>query len=235
MQKDRRFDFAAKYLLLIVSVFTISTAAMAESVQGKFYNKKRYIGKYLVDESSNADGVLVNPVIIKLKIEKEEGLLQYAYVADAPPSIKASDMGFLSIVVNSGGMEGAVTYNYVIPNHGVLTSIGTVKTNLHLGKIESIDVLSNKNLSVDEVNFFVRQIVEFNPSALSAPLNAYSAATLLLLGRGKFLTPEDDLRLSALCGNKEISDDPVLLRAIMRVIGCSAQADGSIPAPNKSG
>ncbi|MGF6939831.1 hypothetical protein OKW41_008993 [Paraburkholderia sp. UCT70] len=114
----------------------------------------------------------------------------------------------------------------------MLTSIGTVQTNLHLGKIESIDARSNQNYSRDEVNFFVRQIAAFNSSALSEPSNAYSAP-MLLLGQGKFLTPEAELRSSALCGNKEISDDPVLLQAMKRVIGCDAQTYGSIQAPNE--
>ncbi|MBC8738395.1 hypothetical protein F6X40_16595 [Paraburkholderia sp. UCT31] len=233
MLKNRQFDFAIRSLLLIALIFVASTVARAESVHGRFFNGQTYIGEYLIAESSDADGMRVSPVAIKLKVEKEKNLLQYTYVANDLPSVKASGMGFLSIVVNSGGMEGSVTYNYVIPGHGVLTSIGTVQTHLHLGKIESIDARSNKNFSIDEVNFFVRQIGAFNPSALSEPSNAYSAAMLLLLGQGKFLTPEDELRLSALCGNKEISDDPVLLQAMKRVIGCDAQAYGSIQAPNE--
>lgn len=81
-----------------------------------------------------------------------------------------------------------------------------------------IDTLRLSDKARGEVNEFVKQIVRFNPLALSEPLNAYSAATLLLLGEGRFLTPEDDFRLSALFGNKEISSDPVLLRAIKIVI-----------------
>jgi hypothetical protein len=199
-------------------MFVASNAARAESLHGKFPNGQAYSGEYSIAESSNADGMRVNPVTVKLKVDGEKDILLHTYVADDLPSVKASDMGFLSIVVNSGGMEGSVTYNYVILNQGALVSIGIVQTTLHLGKIESIDVQRDKNLTKDEINEFVKQIVRFNPPALSEPLNAYPAATLLLLGQGRFLTPEDDFRLSALYGNNEISADPVLLRAIKSAI-----------------
>ncbi|MGF6531919.1 hypothetical protein P3T20_002709 [Paraburkholderia sp. GAS206C] len=215
MQRNKKFGFVRIFLLpLVVLTFTTSNAAKAESLHGKFLNGKTYRGEYSIAESSNEDGIRVDPVTVKLKVNGEKGLLLYTYIADDLPSIKASDMGFLSIVVKSGGMEGSVTYNYVILNHGALVSIGIVQTTLHLGKVESIDVQPNKKLTRDEINEFVRQIVRFNPPALSEPLNAYSAATLLLLGQGRFLTPEDDSRLSALYGNREISSDKVLLRAI---------------------
>ncbi|MDR6482004.1 hypothetical protein [Paraburkholderia terricola] len=218
MQRNRKFDSVTRFLHpLVVWMVVASNAARAESLHGKFANGQAYSGEYAIAESSNADGMRVNPVTIKLKVDGEKSLLQYAYVTDDLPSVKASDMGFLSIVVNSGGMEGSVTYNYVTLNHGALVSIGIVQTTLHLGKIERIDVQPNKNLTKDENNEFVRQIVRFDPPALSKPLNAYSAATLLLLSQGRFLTLEDDFRLSALYGNKEISADPVLLHAIKSI------------------
>lgn len=58
-----------------------------------------------------------------------------------------------------------------------------------------IDTLRLSDKARGEVNEFVKQIVRFNPLALSEPLNAYSAATLLLLGEGRFLTPEDDFQV----------------------------------------
>jgi hypothetical protein len=171
----------------------------------------------------------VNPVNVRLAVDKEKSLLLYTYVAEDLPTIRANDMGFLSIITNSGGMEGSVTYNYVIPNHGALISIGIVQTTLHLGKIENIDVQPNKNLAKNEINDLVRKIVKFNPLALSEPSNAYSAAMLLFLGQGDFLTPEDDFTLSPLYRNNEISDDPVLLRTLKRVIGPDAQDGGNAP------
>jgi hypothetical protein len=224
MPRNRKFDLVMRFLFsLAVLMFIASNAAKAESLNGKFFNGQAYSGEYSIAESSNADGMRTNPVTVKLNVDREKDLLVYVYDADDLPSVKASDMGFLSIVVNSGGMEGSITYNYVVLNHGALVSIGIVQTILHLGKVESIDVKPNKNLAKDEINEFVRQIMRFNPSALFEPLNAYYAATLLLLGQGRFLTPEDDFRLSALYRNKEISADPVLLRAIKRVITSAAQ------------
>jgi hypothetical protein len=233
MRRNRQFDFTVKFISLVALIFATFNSARAETVQGKFFNGVTYIGEHSFTESRNADGMRVNTVTIKLKIENEENPLRYTYVADDLPTVKANDMGFLSIIVNSGGMEGSVTYNYVVPDHGALISIGTVQTTLHLGKIESIDVQPNKNIPEDMVDFLAKQIVTSNPSALSDPSNSYSAATLLLLGRGKYLALADKSNLSALIGSKEISDDPVLLRAIKSVIGDDARADGSIQAPTK--
>ncbi|WP_322014991.1 hypothetical protein [Paraburkholderia sp. J12] len=219
MPKKQKFDLVMKFLLaLAIGVFVVSNAARAESVNGKFFTGQEYSGEYSISESSNSDGMRVNPVTIRLTINGEKNPLLYTYVADDLPTIRANDMGFLSIITNSGGMEGSVTYDYVIIINGILVSIGTVQTTLHLGKIENIDAQPNKNLTRTKINYLIRQIVKFNPPALSESLNPYSAATLLLLGQGKFLTPEDDLILSVVYRNKEIIDDPVLLQALKKVI-----------------
>lgn len=152
MQRNQNFERAIKILSLVAFIFSISNSAKAESVHGKFFNGTTYSGEYLVTEGWSSDGMRVNPVTIKLKIAGEKAQLRYTHVADDLPSVKSSDMGFLSIIVKSGGMEGRVTYNYVIPVHGALTSIGAVQTDLHLGKIESIDVQPNQNISKDAIN-----------------------------------------------------------------------------------
>ncbi|CAB3796243.1 hypothetical protein LMG28688_04266 [Paraburkholderia caffeinitolerans] len=225
MKRNRKFDSGIRFLFsLVFWIFVASGAARAESVHGKFFNGQTYEGDYSVTEGSNSDGMRVNPLTIKLRVDGGKSPLIYTYVADDLPSVKASDMGFLSVVVNSGGMEGSVTYNYVIPDRGALVSIGIVQTTLHLGKVESIDVQPNSRLTKKEVNEFIEGIVRFNLPALSAPLNAYSISILLLLGRGDFLTPEDNSRLSAIYMSKEISNDPVLLRAIEKIIGPGIQS-----------
>ena len=234
MQRNHKFDFAIKNLFLLAFwLIFVPGAARAESVHGKFFNGQAYSGEYLVAEATNSDGMRVHPVTVRLKVDGEKFPLTYSYIADDIPSVKSNDAGFLLIVVNSGGMEGSVTYNYVVPIRGKLASIGTVQTTLHLGKIESIDVQSNKGLEKKEINKLVEGIVRFNPSALSDPLNAYPTAILLLLGQGKFLTLADDSRLSKRYANKEISDDPVLLKAIKTVIGQDVQENGEAQASNR--
>lgn len=233
MLKNPKFDSFRKSIFSITICILVTSNVAAATIQGKFFNEQAYSGEYSVSEVNNPNGLRVNPVAVKLAVDREKNIVSYTYIAEDIPSVKASDMGFLSIVVNSGGMEGSVTYNYVVPNHGALLSIGTVRTTLHLGKIESIDVQQNKNLTKNEINDFVRKIVRFNPLALSQPFNAYPAATLLLLGQGKFLTSEDDSTLSALLGNTEISDDPVLLRAIKNVIYHDAYVNKKTQTSNK--
>ncbi|MCU9955964.1 hypothetical protein OEJ37_21615 [Burkholderia sp. BKH01] len=233
MQRNRKFDFAIKNLFLLAFwLIFLPDVARAESVHGKFFNGQAYSGEYLVAEATNSDGMRVHPVTVRLKVDGEKFPLPYSYIADDIPSVKSNDAGFLLIVVSSGGMEGSVTYNYVVPIRGKLASIGTVQTTLHLGKIESIDVQSNKGLEKKEINELVEGIVRYNPSALTDPLNAYPTAILLLLGQGKFLTPDDDSRLSKLYVNKEISDDPVLLKAIKTVIGKDVKENGEAQASN---
>ncbi|WP_322106532.1 hypothetical protein [Paraburkholderia sp. J41] len=230
MQKNQLFDLARALLLLLTfATLVASNSARAESVNGRFFTGQVYSGEFSFSESSNADGMRVNPVSVRLTIDGQKNLLFYTYVADDLPTIRASDMGFLSIITNSGGMEGSVTYNYVIPNRDSLVSVGTVQTTLHLGKIEKIDVQPNKDLEKDEINGFIERIARFNVSALSEPVNAYPAAMLLLLGQGKYLTPKDDVNLSILYKNKEIVDDPILLRTLKRVICSDTQIAENTP------
>ncbi|WP_321913783.1 hypothetical protein [Paraburkholderia sp. J11-2] len=208
-----------KFLLpLAIGIFIASNATWAEPMSGIFFTGQKYSGEYSISESSNSDGMRVSAVTVRLAINGENNLLWYTYVSDDLPTVNASDMGFLSIITNSGGMEGSVTYNYVIPINGILFSIGTVRTTLHLGKIENIDVQPNKDLTRNKINHLIKQIVKFNPPALSESLNSYSAVTLLFLGQGKFLTSEEDFILSSLCKNKEIIDDSVLLQKLKKVI-----------------
>lgn len=227
MQRSRNFYFMVEMpFWFVVWLIFSQGAACAESVRGKFFNGQMYGGKYLVEDVNHPDGNRIKSVVVKLTLGEEKSPRLYYYIADSPPSVRAGNMGFLSIVVNSGGMEGEVTYNYVIPFRGKLISIGTVRTTRHLGKVESIYVRPNERLSRGEINRFIRGIVKFNPPALTDPKNAYSIATLILLGQGRFLTPSDCDRLSKLYANKEISDDPVLLCAIRRVIGTDPKRQG---------
>lgn len=219
MRRNLKFDSAKEFLLLLaISTFAIYHSAKAESIHGVFFNNQTYKGEYTISESRNADGMRVNPVTVTLKINGENNLPPYTYIADDLPAIKASSMGFLSIIANSGGMEGSITYNYIVPNHGALVSIGIIQTTLHLGKIENIDIQPNKNLTKTEINEFIKKISRFNPPALSDPLNTYPVAALLLLGQGNYLTPADKFRLSIIYHNKEISSEPVLLNATRKAI-----------------
>lgn len=220
-------------ILFLAGTFAKQSGAHAESVHGVFASGQSYSGEYSISENVNPDGVKIFPLTIKLKIDSEENSLLYTYATDDIPSVEASGMGYLSIIVNSGGMEGSVTYNYVIIDHGILISIGIVRTTLHRGKVDSIDVQPNGDLQNDERNKYVRQILRFNPSRLREPSNAYSAATLLLLGKGKFMTQEDGVRVSVLCGSKEVSDDPILLEAIQKVIKSGKQEARNLGTSNE--
>ncbi|MEK2601957.1 hypothetical protein [Burkholderia arboris] len=234
MQRNRKFDFAMRIIFSVAIWLILSQdVANAKAIRGKFFNGQMYSGEYSVTEGVNSDGVRTNPITVKMTVGTEKNQLLYSYVADDPPSVKASDSGFLLIVVNSGGMEGSVTYNYVIPFRGKLVSIGTVQTTLHLGKIENIDAQPNKKLSKDEINSIIRSIVKFNPPTLIAPLNAYPTSTLILLGQDNYLMSPNYSELSKLYANKEISDDPVLLRAIKKVIGDGVQNDKTDNTQNK--
>ncbi|WP_322032672.1 hypothetical protein [Paraburkholderia sp. J76] len=217
-------------LLLTFGMLVASNSALAESVNGRFFTGQGYSGDTPSWKAPIQTECGSTTWAVRLAIGAEKNLLLYTYVADDIPTIRASEMGFLSIITNSGGMEGSVTYNYVIPNHDSLISIGTIQTTLHLGKTENIDVQRNKDLGINEINGFIERIAKFNPSALSDPLNAYPAAMLLLLGQGRYLTPKDDLDLSALYKNKEIVDDPVLLRTLKRVIDPDTQGAENISA-----
>ncbi|SAK73746.1 hypothetical protein AWB75_04056 [Caballeronia catudaia] len=218
MKKSKIIRFVFNLLVCYISASCLlSSLARAEWIRGKFLNGQTYSGEYSITETTNEDGMHASPLSLHLKLERSGSSLSYAYSADDPPSVKANDMGFLSIITNSRGMEGSVVYDYLIPADGGLITIGTVKTLLHRGKIEDIDVRPNNALTLNQVNDFVRRIIKFNSVAWVKSSNAYTGATLLLLGSGKFLSAEDSRLLSPLLENKEIVDEPVLRKALGRV------------------
>jgi hypothetical protein len=214
-------------IFLVFFSITAFASARVEALHGRFSNGLAYSGEYSTTEARNADGMRVNPLTIKVKIDGETDPRLYKYIAEGIPTVQAGSMGVLVIIVSSGGMEGSVTYNYVIPNHGQLVSLGTVQTSLHLGKVENIDVQPNKQLARSKINESIVRIFRFNAAASSDPINAYSAAIMLLLGKGRFLTSEDHKNLSTLYANKEIQDDTVLLRAIEDIQSANSHLDTS--------
>lgn len=198
-------------LLLIGAGFALS--ASAESLHGKFATNQAYTAEYSVSEGENSDGMRIERVTVTVHIEGNRAPLTYEYDADDYPSVEANLLGFLSIIVNSGGMEGHVTYNYLLPHEGALVSVGTVQTSLHLGKVQSIDVAKSTRMSSDDVSRMVSSVVDFGARAFPRTRDPYASAAFLFLGL-KCRGGKDYSFLKALLTQKEIADDPVFYRKL---------------------
>jgi hypothetical protein len=145
-------------------------------------------------------------------------LTPYTYIVDDFPKIEASDIGLILIVVKSGGMEGTVTYNYIVPYKESLASLGVIQTSLHLGKVESISIQINKIMGNEMTNQWITNAIQFNPSSLENHQNAYENSSLLLLNSGKFSPTINNENLHLLINSKEISDDLVFQKALKEFI-----------------
>jgi hypothetical protein len=209
-----------KLLLLIGMGFALS--ANAESLRGKFATNQTYSAEFSVDDGENSDGMRIEHVTITVYLEGSHVPLTYQYDADDYPSVQASPLGFLSIVTNSGGMEGSVTYDYVLPFKGTLVSVGTVQTSLHLGKVQSIDIAKNPKMSSEDVSAMVSRVVDFGARVLPSAHDPHASAAFLFLGttcrRGK-----DYTFLKALLAEKEIADDPVFYQKVRSSICLRSQ------------
>ena len=225
MQKNRQFNSLVKFLLAVITfIFILSTVAQAKSLKGILLDGQAYSGKYSFVEINNIEEGPGQFLTVELKIDGKKDRLQYTYLADDYPFVELSNMGFLSIIVNCRGMEGHITYNYILPIRGALVSIGSVQMDLHLGRVMGIDIQPNKNLTQDEINKYASEILKFDYQETINSSNAFSSAGLLLLGQGKFLTSIDKHKLTALYRGNDISDDPVLLHAIKKIIGFDSLA-----------
>lgn len=191
----------------------LAPSANAEPLHGKFATNQAYSAEYAVRDGENPDGMRIEHVTVTVHIEGSPAPLTYEYDADDYPSVKASPLGFLSIISNSGGMEGHVTYNYVLPYEGALLSVGTVQTSLHLDKVQSIDVAKSTKMSSDDVSRIVSSIVDFGARAFPGTDDPHASAAFLFLGlkcRGGKGYPF----LKMLLTEKEIADDPVFYRKL---------------------
>ena len=202
--------------LVVLLLFAVGRAD-AEPLRGTFANGSPFSGEYVVTTRRDEDGVLVHLVEIELNTMVDGGPLRYEHAEDDFPLIEVDPSGYILILVRSGGMEGRIGYSYVTVCEHSLVSIGVVQMQLHLGKVASIDVQPNQNLTDVQVNKLIRDGLKFNLSTLGNSRNAYRTAALLLLGRGNFLHGDELLNLTPLQNDKEISSDPVLLAKIEEI------------------
>jgi len=217
MSKNFKFKLVKIILFLSTCTFFLSKHANAEPLRGNFANGQQYRGGYAVSDVTNSDGMKAHLVTLKLQLDNIE-VAPYTYIADDFPNIKASSLGLLLISVKSGGMEGSVTFNYVAPYKNSLTSIGIVQMTLHLGKIESISVQRNKNMTTGIINRWVVDATQLDQSALENHPNIYEHAGLLLLGTGNFASAISNAKLDLSINSKDISDEPVLQKALKETI-----------------
>lgn len=191
----------------------LAFSASGESLRGRFATGQAYSAEYSLSSGKNADGMRTEHVTITASLDGNRVPLRYEYDADDYPPVRKSPLGLLTIVTNSGGMEGAVTYNYVLPFNGALISVGTVQTPLHLGKAQSIDVRKNEDLSSEDVSRIVSRVVDFGGRALVSARDPYISAAFLFFGlrcRGG----KDYSFLHTLLVEKEIADDPIFYRRL---------------------
>ncbi len=216
-------------LMSIALALFLSDAAEAAPLQGRLANGTNFSGQYVVIDGRDDDGLLTHIVRIEGSVANESKQLKYEYAADDFPSVALSSLGYILVLVHSGGMEGRISYNYVTVLGHELVSIGVVQMQLHLGKVESIDVQSNQNLNDVQINKLVRDGFKFNLSMLGDSRNAYQAAALLLLARGKFIQGNETLNLIPLVSDKEISSDAFLLAKIEGIMRINGMA-GEVPS-----
>lgn len=211
MQNQRSSAIRSAYVVICAFMLLLSGVAYARPLQGRFANGPGFSGEYTISDGRDEDGLPVHVVKIIVRAIGEKVPLQYEYAADDFPLVEVNPAGYILILVHSGGMEGQVDYNYVAPHAKQLVSIGIVRMQLHLGKVESIEVQPNKSLADAQVDDLIKDGLRFNSPDFFDSRNAYRAAAFLLLGRRDFLRVDDKANLKSLLNNKEISDDPVLL------------------------
>ena len=211
MLKMSTIKILCKLSLVTGVVFALS--ANAEPLHGKFTKNQAYSAEYSVSSGENSDGMRIERVTVTVHIEENRAPLTYEYDADDYPSVEASPLGFLSIIVNSGGMEGHVTYNYLLPYEGALVSVGTVQTSLHLGKVQSIDVAKSTKMSSADVSRIVSSVVDSGADVFPSTEDPYASAAFLFLGL-KCRGGKDYSSLKMLLTEKDIADDPVFYRKL---------------------
>lgn len=215
--------------LFIFGLMFFSFNSDAETIAGRFFDGQEYAGNYFIGNLRNSDGMVTHPITINLHMAEGGRSLNYVYDAEDYPLIEGGNIGFLSIIVKSGGMEGSTSYNYIVPSDGGLISIGEVKFSLNLGKVEAVDVARNKKLSEKSINYYVSSILKYNLDALLDKRNSYNVAAILYLGQGQYIDGGVRRKLAQLCRNSEIIGDRMLSRDIRSVVGvgdCASTNDG---------
>lgn len=198
------------------------TSALAAVVQGQFATGQNYTANYSVSNVKNSDGMTVERLLIKIKLNDGRPVIAYTYDADASPAVKASALGFLLITVNSGGMEGVATYNYLFPVEGKIRSIGVVNRQLHLGKTESVDVERSDTLDSKSVDTVVAKIIGYRSKEFVARENVYPGSALLLVANLNYQTIGSRKSFLDLLNDKEIQGDPIFYKKLVSVLKLGA-------------
>ena len=212
----------ALFLFVTLLIAFARTSALAAVVQGQFATGQYYTANYSISDVKNSDGMAVERLSIKIKLDGSGSVMAYTYDVDAPPVVKASTLGFLLIAVNSGGMEGVATYNYLFPVEGEIRSIGVVNRQLHLGKTESVDVERNDALDPEIVDAVVAKIIGYEPKEFVARENVYPGSTLLFVANLDYRKIGSRKSLSNLLNDKEIRGDPIFYKKLASVLDFGA-------------
>jgi hypothetical protein len=207
--------------MMLLNAFAC-TSALAAVVQGQFATGQNYTADYSISDVKNGDGMTVERLSIKIKLDDGGPVMTYTYDADAPPVVKASTLGFLLIAVNSGGMEGVASYNYLFPIKGEIRSIGVANRQLHLGKTESIDVERNDTLDSKSVNAVVAKIVGYKPKEFVVRENVYPGSTLLFVANLDYQAIGPRKSLLDLLNDKEVREDPIFYKKLASALDFGA-------------
>ncbi|MBS63982.1 hypothetical protein [Salinisphaera sp.] len=198
--------YAHFVFLTLCFAFNIAYGATFEGI---FSSGEKYRANYSIETKTRPNEPATKLLTVKVDLESGQEL-SYSYEASDFPAVHANPLGFISIVVNQGGMEGSRTYNYLFLSGSKLVSAGEVETLLHLGSVEDILIQKNEEISESAIREFMSSVANERSEEFSNPDHAYPNAMLIILGKSY----TEDLRFDAahsLLDNKEIKEDPVLL------------------------
>lgn len=184
--------------------------ANAQDVYGEFLGGQKYSAVNRFEDVVNEDGMRVKKNELVVRLEGRKEALVYKFESSSIPATRSSPFGFISIIVNSAGMEGSVRYEYLALNQGTLLSLGVVERQLHLGKTSSVEVQKKHGISSKLISSVIASIKSKKASLSTDNGSAYVHAALLLLSS----EPKDlafNKVVFELSKNKEIKADPIFL------------------------
>jgi hypothetical protein len=198
--------------LLLLLLFFNTTAANCAALNGTFSNEEKYRASYKIKATKQPNAPATKLLTINVELASGQKL-SYSYDAPDYPAVQSSPLGFISVIVNQGGMEGSRIYNYLFLSDNKLVSAGEVETFLHLGDIEDIEdieIRKNNRIRKSSIRRLISSVAGRSAKEISNHENAYPNAMLCLLGKSY----NEDMDIGAAGGlleNTEIKADPVLL------------------------
>ena len=199
------------YLALLI-LYLGFNAAHGADLDGIFSNGERYHASYTIEAKKRPNEPATKLLTINVELASGQKL-SYSYDAPDYPAVQSSPLGFISVIVNQGGMEGSRIYNYLFLSDNKLVSAGEVETFLHLGDIEDIEdieIRKNNRIQKSSIRRLISSVAGRSAKEISNHENAYPNAMLCLLGKSY----NEDMDIGAAGGlleNTEIKADPVLL------------------------